>query len=397
MATVPAIDLLVIGAGIAGTAAAYAGARRGKHVVLVSAGSGASGLYSGALDWNGWERGGEPPEDAELGDFASALGCWMLGGGPCYLATGSGSVRGAWGRDTALLDLEPLRGGTVAVADVERDEWRAEALARALSASKWARGSGTRFEAVQVRGIAQGYERRLCAYDFAELLDASERRAWFVEQVAEVAARCDACLVGPWLGVRAETALEVRRMLGKPIGEVLSLPGGPSGARFEAARDALLERIEVTRRVGRVANVARVGSGFRAILLDGAGGERALEARAVVMAIGGVVGGGIEYRGSGSSAAGFVVSLEAPLALELDGEDATTFPALGGLDFTTAGFGVLERVGIVPDRAGGLADGGGTTIMSIAGDCVANEPRTALRAALGGLRAARRAVAEPSD
>jgi anaerobic glycerol-3-phosphate dehydrogenase len=385
------VDLLVVGAGIAGTAAAYFAAKGGASVVLVSEGTGASALYSGALDWNFWERGGKPPDDPALPEFASALGCWTLSAAECRLATSSGTVRGARGHDGALLDLEQLRGGAIAVADVERDDFRAELVARSLSASNWARQTGTRFEAVAVRGIAYGYERRLCAYDFAELLDADERRAWFVERLREAAGACDGWLVGPWLGVDVETTQRIRQDLGKPIGEVASLPGGPAGARFEIARDRLLERVRVTRTVGRVTRVAHVGSAWRATVRGSALAELGLEASAVVLAIGGLVGGGVEYRGQSTDGAGFSLSLDAPLRLELDGEDATIFSTLRGLDLTTAGFDALERVGIAFDGP----ENGRSGIL-VAGDCVAAEPRTALRAALGGIRAARLTMAPQS-
>jgi hypothetical protein len=74
------------------------------------------------------------------------------------IATGSGVVRKAAGRDAGLLDLAKLKGARIAVADVDRDEFRAGLLAASLSESDWARANDTVFEAVAVRAVEQGYE-----------------------------------------------------------------------------------------------------------------------------------------------------------------------------------------------------------------------------------------------
>jgi hypothetical protein len=286
------------------------------------------------------------------------------------------------------LDLALLAGKPVAVADVERDEWDARLLAASLGASAWAQRTGTTFRAVPVAALEHSYERRIAPADFAALHDQPERAEALAERLRSADPRAPAWLTGPWLGLEPGTALSIAKRLGRPLGEVTSLPGGPAGARFGLARDALLERAKVVRHAAKVTEVGRAGNVFRAEL-DGGSAPRQLEARSVVLAIGGLVGGGIRFRGRGSDGSGFRVSLDAPVRVELDGEDAALFSALRGIDLATLGFGVFERVGIAVGMRGAVDGEAG---LFAAGDCVAGRARTALRAASDGLRAGQAAL-----
>ena len=75
-----------------------------------------------------------------------------------------------------MLDLAPLGGKTIAVADVPQDGWDASWLARALGSSSWAQTTRTRFCAVPVRLPAAESERHLNAYDLARQYEQPERR-----------------------------------------------------------------------------------------------------------------------------------------------------------------------------------------------------------------------------
>src|SRR5690606_14615292 len=149
-------------------------------------------------------------------------------------------------------------GMTVAVANAERDDWDARLLVRSLCESGWARTTGTRFECLDVPLLRHGYERRIALHDFAALHDGDERRRWLCERLAG-AARPDAWLLGPWLGIDPGTAPALERELGVPIGETTSPPGGPAGARFARARNALFDKHGVSVRQSRVEQVVRRG------------------------------------------------------------------------------------------------------------------------------------------
>ena len=304
------------------------------------------------------------------------------------IATASGVVRPAAGADQALLDLAPLTGRRIAVADVERDDWDAPLLAKTLGASDWADRTRTTFVAVGVRLLRTGHERRIAPYDFAALHDDPERRAALAEALGAAARDVDAWLLGPWLGVEPGTAARVRSLSRMPLGETTSPLGGAAGARFENARDRLFSELGVEVRRDRLVRVSARGAGFRVALSpDVEGPPPELDASAVVLATGGVGAGGVVFTWRLPGVVrGFELPFEAPVTLALDGEPLGGGGSLYGPSLETRGLGVLERVGIACDALGrpvGPTDA--QTGLFVAGDAVAGRPRTMLAAALAGL------------
>jgi glycerol-3-phosphate dehydrogenase subunit B len=382
------VKIAIIGGGIAGSAAAHELARLGERSTVFQLHAGASALYSGALDFEAWDRASElAVVEPELAQFASALGVWELGPAAARVATSEGNVRPARGRDQALLDLEPCAGKRIAVVDFERDDWDAELLTRSFASSGWALRTKTRFETVRVRGLQGNFERRISAYDLAAAHDAPERFAFLLAALKDSKCAPDAWLFGPWLGVERRVAVELARALGGvPVGETTSAPGGSAGARFELARDRLLARVASTERV-RIARIEPSESGYR---LEAESGQFQ-EFSAVVLATGGIAAGGValersfERRGG----TGFRLSFAAPVSVELGGETVEGISSLSNMDFVERGLDSLLQVGI------GVADDGaarGAPGLFVAGDAVAGRPRTALLAARSGLAAARRAL-----
>lgn len=378
--------VVVIGGGAAGTAAAWAAQRAGARVTLLCARSGATALYSGALDRVPWQFGHVDRSVAEpdLVAFAAALGCWRLGTEPCMLATASGQVRPARGRDGALLDLAPFAGRSVAVLGVARREFDGHALAAAANASAWARETGTTFQAVAIDGALQPAESSFGAFDLARALDEPKRAEKFARDLARATAGHAAWLVGPWLGVESEVAERVAGVTGVPVGECLSEPGGSAGARFDVARDRLLAGLEVDVDRTGAAALCATDVGVTVRLAN----ELAIDADAAVLATGGVAAGGIVLdpsRPRHGGGACFHLALDADLPLFVDGASVESVSTLHGVDFAAVGAGVLERVG-VDVRDGAVTRLGG---VFAAGDVVAGRPRTVLEAAATGLLAGR--------
>ena len=381
------MSIAVIGGGIAGAAAAFEIARQGSPATVFHGVAGSSGLYSGALDFELWDRASEASALPEgLPEFSDALGAWLLGPAERRLATPEGNVRPARGSDRAILDLDPCAGKRIAVVDVERDDWDAQLLAKSFASSPWAVQTQTRFQAVPVKALQNGFERRIAGYDFAALHDQPERAQALQSALRASGETPDAWLLGPWLGLERPLARELSLALGVPVGETTSAPGGAAGARFENARDRLLGRIAAVER-GQLTRIERRGSGYCLHLRDRAPREFPV----LVLATGGVAAGGValersfERRGG----TGFRLSFTAPVLLELADEVVEGVSSLSSVDFVELGLGALLEVGIATLADGSARDNPG---IFVAGDAIAGRPRTALRAAHSGIAAARAAL-----
>ncbi|MEI9936723.1 MAG: hypothetical protein WDO69_05820 [Pseudomonadota bacterium] len=381
------MKVAIIGAGIAGAAAAFEVFRQGGRATVFHDLTGSSGLYSGALDYEPWDQPAEASALAgELTEFSQQLGAWELGASARRVATLEGNVRPARGSASALLDLERCAGKRVAVVDLERDDWDAPLLAKSFASSAWAIQTHTQFFAAPARVLQKGFERRISGYDFAALHDPSERAQALQMALRESGVNADAWLFGPWLGIERPLAQELSAALAVPVGETTSAPGGAAGARFEQARDRLLARIADVERA-RLTSIERAGNGYRLRLHERAPAEFPI----VVLATGGVAAGGValersfERRGG----TGFRLSFAGPVPLELDAEVVEGVSSLSSVDFAERGLGALLKVGIATQLDGSVRNNPG---IFAAGDAIAGRPRTALIAAHSGLEAARAAL-----
>ncbi|HEY3668726.1 MAG TPA: hypothetical protein VGL19_22165 [Polyangiaceae bacterium] len=381
------MNVAVVGGGIAGVAAAYELGRQGARATVYFDHSGSSGLYSGALDFELWDQvSALEPIEPELAAFSAALGAWAMGPDARRIATLEGNVRPTRAADRSLLDLERCAGKRVAVVDLERDDWDAPLLARSFAASSWARQTHTHFYEARVRALQKGFERRISGFDFAELHDTPERAQALLAALQVSGVTPDAWLFGPWLGIGRAVVDELSQALGVPVGETTSGLGGAAGARFERARDRLLER-DATVHATRVTRLERVGARYRLTALD----AEPAEFGAVVLATGGVAAGGValersfERRGG----TGFRLSFSAPVALELNHEVLEGVSSLANVDFVARGLATLLEVGIAAAADGSVRDNPG---LFAAGDALAGRPRFALEAARSGLNAAQRAL-----
>jgi len=377
------VKIAVVGAGAAGTGAAWALANAGADVVVVHDRAGATALHSGALDFEPWEkaRAGFQPTAAEQA-LAHELG-WVIA--PCRLATNAGVLRPAEGRDRALLDLDSFAGKRVALPDFVRDDWDAELLCRSFSSSAWAQRTGTRF-APRSLDLGIEIERSSSSYDFAEELESEAVRARLVAAVDAARADVDAWLFGPWLGLTPR-AVEARlAALSVPIGEVLSAPSGVAGARFEAARDLLFAAKGIAQVRTRAVALSRGASGIE-LELDGAPAQTV---ERVVLATGGVLAGGVVLVNPepGRVLQSFALSLACDATLEQGGQSIDDVSTLYGVDFTRRGAELLEGVGVGVDGAAVR----GVPGVFAAGDVVADRPRTLLSALRAGIRAAAAAL-----
>jgi glycerol-3-phosphate dehydrogenase subunit B len=401
-------DVVVAGAGIAGTGAALAAAGAGARVVVLDGGTGASHLGTGAIDVRPW-RPGRPADDPIEAPVRSALGAldaYAIPDGGAAILTNAGVIRPARGRDHGILDARGLRG-RVGVALCRRPGWDAAWLVAAWNDARAPFAREAAFEPLDAAIIRYQDEEAIPDADFAARHDDGARLGWLAERLREAMACAGgvfaAVVVPPMLGLSLSRSAELQRAVGVPVGEASAYPGGPAGRRFEAARDRAFAEAGVRRLAGRVSAIAVEDGTVRAACEDG----RSFEASAVVLAVGGLLGGGLTYAPS-----------EAALATELPREArpplhlTVTAPVVLGahgrpLEIPGTLFGyapeavsrpfvldpLLERAGVLEDVSGaGEREPAGTRPLFAAGDVAADVPRTFLAALASGVEAGTRAA-----
>ncbi len=403
--------VVVVGSGAAGTGAALAATLAGAEVTVIAGGAGASVLSPGAIDESPWESSPAATTrvDAKAREVLRAMESYTLPDGGVLLATTAGIVRPARGAELGLLDLASIASATVAVPKIEHPSWDGPALARAWSSAPAAKKASVSFTAFAVQVTRLRDEHALPDADLAARHDDPARLEWLAEQLEaalqRVGLRPAAMILPPWLGIERARAPALSARLGFPCGEALTGPGSPSGLRFERARDRALSAARVTVAVGWAKRVEAASSGFRVELYEG----EVVSGDAVVLATGGLVGGGLAYTPGGSVLAAAIppsarplvsMTLEAPFIvgaharpLELPGSLFGSAPETHAWPF--AADPLLERAGVLVDDTGhairGHAIAGQPTQgphgLFAAGEVVADRARTWLESFASGVRA----------
>jgi glycerol-3-phosphate dehydrogenase subunit B len=370
-------------------------------VTIIGARPGATGLGSGAIDGATARPFGDVR--GRVLSFFEELALWDVGAEWCRVATRSGILREARGRDRAVLDLARSLPGPVAVLDAGRKGWDAKGLARAWTSEPWAVERGLRFEPVRVEALRFADETWMPDADLAERHDDPERVRWLAERLRASPSLSgkSAILIEPWLGLRTSAAPELSRELGVQVGEPLSAPGGIAGHRFEVARDALLARCGV-RPAKEWARAVHEPRGLLGARVELAGGV--LEGDAVVLALGGLVAGGVAFVPA-TGDPGFALSLHCPAIVALGGRplvpNGSPHGALFGA-FSWSGRAAasgFERVGVWTDPDGRVrdAEGGVANWLYAAGDVAADAPRTLLEAIRSGIAVGTMAARHPDS
>ncbi len=398
--------VVVVGAGAAGTAAALEASRGGARVTIVDGGTGATSLAGGALDDVPWEETVAAPEPVNEATrrVLDALGGYAAGQGRALIATTAGLVRPARATSRALLDLAPLSHVTIMVAHVARSGWDAPALARAWSASPRARGAGLSFVPVAASLLKHTSEHTVGDVELAARHDDPLRLEWLAHRIKDGVARAGqpigAVILPPCLGLVEERGTALTRSLGIPAGEAQGLVGGPAGLRFENARDRALaaQRIQVVR--GRVARVARAEAAPGGWTVDfDADPHPSIACEAVVLATGGVIGGGLEYTPSGATFGRALpdasrpllrLTCEAPAKLGIHGKPLEEPSSLFGASPETHAWPfvdppIFESAGVLA-RASGEVKGAPAGLYAT-GELVAGLPHTWLGALSHGAKA----------
>jgi glycerol-3-phosphate dehydrogenase subunit B len=377
------VKVLVIGGGAAGTAAAWR-ASHTAQVTVVHDRAGATALGVGACDLQHWGAATGGPLPDEVQTLLQDLACWKVATPGALVVNSTGQPRWTRAHDLGLLDLAPLAGARVAVTDLGRLSHDARAWVATLNASAWSRDTRTTFEVVP-NCVPAPDAVRTNDYDFAALHD-DESQARVLGDVLSGANRgFRAWLLPPSLGVARRVRETLEQRLGVQVGECLSQPGGPAGARFEAARDALFARRGIVQVRGEVVGLTVTATGWSARWVDERG-EQVLDAERVVVACGGIVSGGLRLGGprlDSPESRGFELSLGLQVPLAVGVQRIDQVGSLHGVDFSQGGLSLLEKIGViaVDTQIEGMSG------LFAAGDVIANGVRSVLGALVSGCRA----------
>lgn len=265
-------EVVVVGGGVAGLAAALAASEEGARVTVLDARPGASSLAGGA-----WDFGLAParpsealadsrsslallaelvrarpthplaPHALELGALAAAshtavleaLGIYApleLDRPPALVATDVGLVRRVATAQRAVLDLAALPKGRIAVATFPSARAHDGGfVAASLGELSVRAGDARRFCAVEVEILRRGRDVWLHPHEAGALFDDDRARDRLVRALGRAlgGSSFDAVLLPPLLGEHDDTAWSrVRAALAMPIGEWASSLAGPQSARL---------------------------------------------------------------------------------------------------------------------------------------------------------------------
>ncbi len=394
-------SIVVIGSGVAGTAAALAAANAGASVRIVSGAAGATTLNGGALDFADWQSDAARGKFNDIAEKAFLqLDFGSLPDEGILAATTAGIVRPAAGADHALLDLDRVGRGAILVPRGDHPSWDAPALARCWGSSTIAAARSISFVALDAQLNRFKDERVFADAEIAARHDDDARLDWLADRLREVLSRNPGfvgVILPPWLGAKKSRAEILSAKVGVRCGEAISGLAGPSGARFSAARDRALAKAGIGKIAGWAKAARASKTGWRVDLERDAW----LDADAVVLATGGLVGGGLAY----SPAAAELPPNATPTIrstvlcdVVLGERDAPIGPASSffgaqpeALAWPFASDAWIERVGILVDASGKTRGTPGG--LFACGDALADRPRAWLDAFVTGANAGAHASA----
>ncbi|MCC7535188.1 MAG: FAD-binding protein [Deltaproteobacteria bacterium] len=333
-----AARVCVVGAGVAGCAAALAARANGADVAIVEGPYGASAMSTGAWDvaplegmdgpWRTGRTVGEAIEAvvrdrphhpyarragttaagrrALLAEIAAAHGALFgalgiyrpfdLGSHGVLVATEAGVARRAASAQIAVLDLDEAgtsdEARVVAVAELRGYRaFDAPSIAASLGQDATRRGDARRFLATPLEFFRRRSDATLGPAEVAALLDGDEARRRFAAILRRdvTVEGLSAVLVPPVLGRETDDVpAKLASALGVPMGEALGGPGGPQGLRLHRRIEAALDAAKVVRIEGPAVRVVVRGDGVSVET-----GSGSVAADRVVLATGSLLGGGL--------------------------------------------------------------------------------------------------------
>lgn len=371
-------DVVVVGSGLAGLVAALAAGERGKRVTLLTFGAGALSIGSGCVDLLGYLNG--KPVDGDPLDALNALPPSHP-----YRTVGVERVRAALDFFTDFCARQgspllprlsrnrrlPTVMGTLkptylcppsADADLLHDARRV--LVAGVGGLKDCHpgliiGQLRRYPTLADKEYRETVlpapfgktHRNITPLDVARYLDTEAGVAWLCDHLTPQLRDADVVLVPPICGTEDGVWHALRRHLGRPLLEMLSIPPGVSGLRLRRMLLRALHEnnVEIVENVS-VTRAEVEGDRCTALITSGFDHERSYPADAFIIATGGFMGGGFASEPGVAREAIFGLPLRLP-----DGsvpEDPTDWSApdiFGSHPFAMMGVAVDDALRPVDD------------------------------------------------
>ncbi|MDR1488960.1 MAG: anaerobic glycerol-3-phosphate dehydrogenase subunit B [Desulfovibrio sp.] len=326
--SVDGYEVIVVGAGLSGLAAAISAAERGRKTLLLSKGAGTLSIGGGTIDVLGYIEGEPVREDPisafknlgpdhpytllgsdavlEALEFMKKLsteeGCCLIQAGDresgnAWLPTSTGTLKPVWlagpGADPAALRC----ARTLAVAGIEGlKDFSPRMLARGLSQTETFGGKTLLPVMLPLPpALAHSGERDLTSLDLARFVDGPEGTDWLRHELEKAAAKAQAVLVPAILGVRETAGIHsaLFTTLGLPVTEAVCPPPAVAGLRIQRMLRQRLRALSVPVFDNIEISGAMVENGRCLWLETQNDGKRAYPAESFIIATGGVFGNGI--------------------------------------------------------------------------------------------------------
>lgn len=391
------MNVVVIGAGVAGLVSAIKLRREGCDVTLLTKGIGGLQLSQGTVDVLGYEPERVMRPFDQLGDYAAKnpehpyakLDADTVRAGVAYLKelvgedllVGDGEENlflptavGAW-RPTAVAQPSMVAGAlkdgdkVVVIGPRELKDFHPGLIADNLARQELPRGGRITARGVKIALPARGHEVDSSGLNYARALDTPAFRATFAAAIAPQIQGDEIVGLPAVLGLRDRDAWrDIERRLGRPVFEIPIAPPGVPGMRLNETLTSLAK----AERVRYIPNAPVVGveagdGRITGVTYEVAGSTRTIPADAVVYAAGAFESGALELDSYGKIT-------EALLDLPVRGADAE---------------GLLEakfwnndqdlfRVGLAVDESMRVLDGAGNRVYSnlvAAGSAIAGAVR----------------------
>ncbi len=302
------VDVVIIGAGIAGVSAAYAASQHHKSVVLVSAHTGLSALVGGTwLSTTTRAAAGLGIDEIRArvieDDIIAKLGAYdpPRASKACLVASTEGGLIECGSKQKNVLDLADLTKARIAVCEFSPAHLpNAESLSKSLA---WqigqVLGNPAQVHAFTV-ALNVGVTQPGDSLEWARALDDPQRQQALIAdlQKQKAARPFDALLMPPVLGFSDHNlAARISQTLGIPVGELSAW--GPSNqctqsARLDEALVQLLGRSVSAHMKTQVTALQIEGDNLMLTLTD----SSMLQAHGVVLATGRLVSRGLEQNTS---------------------------------------------------------------------------------------------------